>query len=61
LGKTCALGVRCNKLNSHMTILPIFPWITHWTSLKVLHLILLTTLKPTYGSSINKGIANRAR
>jgi hypothetical protein len=25
LGKTCALGVRCNKLNSHMTILPIFP------------------------------------
>jgi hypothetical protein len=42
----------CNKIKSHMTILQIIPWITHWSSLDLLHFILLTTLKQTYGSSI---------
>jgi hypothetical protein len=43
------------RLNSLMTNLRITPWITPWSSHKLLHCLILTTLNPTYGSSIFYG------
>jgi hypothetical protein len=43
------------RLNSFMTNLRITPWITTWSSHNLLYIQLLTTLNPTYGSSIVYG------
>ena len=45
----------CHRLKSYMTNLWITPWLTPWSSLNLLHFLLLSTLKPTYGSSIGYG------
>jgi hypothetical protein len=42
------------RLNSLKTDLPITPWLSLWSSHNLLH-YLLTTLNPTYGSSIVYG------
>jgi hypothetical protein len=43
------------RLNSLMIILRITPWITPWSWNNLLYFHRLTTLKPTYGSSIVYG------
>jgi hypothetical protein len=43
------------RLNSIMTNLRITPWITPWSSHNLLYFYLITTLEPTYGSSIVYG------
>ena len=44
----------CHRFNSHMTNLWITLW-TPWSPLDPLHVLLLQTLKPTYGSTIAYG------
>ena len=44
----------CNRLNPLMTNLWITPW-TSWSTLDILHFLLLSTLMPPYGSNIAYG------
>ena len=40
---------------NHQDILEIILWITYWSSLYHLHFLLISTLTPTYGSSVDYG------
>ena len=50
-----SFSLACYRLNYLKTKLQITLWLVHWSILDLLHFLLISTLTPTYGSSIVYG------